>query len=96
MNDRLCYEVDVNELIDKSTLKKDFKKGLMFLIDQNEDRQVFNTEDKSENNDFLQLGKLLYSFYGKTIFKKLDFRYLKIGKPTSPTIPKVHQIYFHK
>ena len=72
MNDRFCYEIDVNELIDKSTLKKDFKKGLMFLIDQNEDRQVFNTEDKSENNDFLQLGKLLYSFYGKTIFKKYN------------------------
>ena len=79
MNDRFCYEIDVNELIDKSTLKKDFKKGLMFLIDQNEDRQVFNTEDKSENNDFLQLGKLLYSFYGKTILK----RYKGIGHKTT-------------
>ena len=47
LNDQLCYEVDVNEVIDKQVLKKELDIGLTLLIDHNEDREV-NIERKSE------------------------------------------------
>ena len=58
LNDQLCYEVDVNEIIDKTVLQKELKIGLMFLIDHNEDRQVTFKEDEEEDHKNLhQLGK---------------------------------------
>ena len=58
LNDQLCYEVDVNEIIDKKVLQKELKIGLMFLIDHNEDRQVtFNEEEEEDHKNLLQLGK---------------------------------------
>ena len=47
LNDQLCYEVDVKEVIDKQVLKKELDIGLTLLIDHNEDREV-NIERKSE------------------------------------------------
>ena len=47
LNDQLCYEVDVNKVIDKQVLKKELDIGLTLLIDHNEDREV-NIERKSE------------------------------------------------
>ena len=57
LNDQLCYEVDVNELINRSILLKEIKMGLMFMIDHNEDRQVYNNEEKYDHNNILKLGK---------------------------------------
>ena len=58
MNDQLCYEVDVNEIIDKTVLQKELKIGLMFLIDHNDDRQVtFNEDEEEDHKNLLQLGK---------------------------------------
>ena len=47
LNDQLCYEVDVKEVIDKQVLKKELDIGLTLLIDHNEDRKV-NTETSPE------------------------------------------------
>ena len=47
LNDQLCYEVDVKEVIDKQVLKKELDIGLMLLIDHNEDREV-NVERSTE------------------------------------------------
>ena len=58
LNDQLCYEIDVNDRIDKRVVQKNLKIGLMFIIDQNEDRQVFIKKDQIEENNLLQLGKL--------------------------------------
>ena len=58
LNDQLCYEVDVNEIIDKTVLQKELKIGLMFLIDHNDDRQVaFNEDEEEDHKNLLQLGK---------------------------------------
>ena len=57
MNDQLCYEVDVNELINRRIILKEKKMGLMFMIDHNEDRQIQNTEEEYAYNNLLQLGK---------------------------------------
>ena len=57
LNDKLCYEVDVNEMIDKSVVQKELKIGLMFMIDHNEDRQVFSTEEQNDHDYLHQLGK---------------------------------------
>ena len=58
LNDQLCYEIDVNDRIDKRVVQKNLKIGLMFIIDQNEDRQVFIKKDQIKENNLLQLGKL--------------------------------------
>ena len=58
LNDQLCYEIDVNDRIDKSVVQKNLKIGLMFIIDRNEDRQVFIKKDQIKENNLLQLGKL--------------------------------------
>ena len=47
LNDQLCYEVDVKEVIDQQVLKKELDIGLTLLIDHNEDREVI-IEKKSE------------------------------------------------
>ena len=57
LNDQLCYEVDVNELINRRILIKEIKMGLMFMIDHNEDRQVHNTEKIYDHKNLAQLGK---------------------------------------
>ena len=57
LNDQLCYEVDVNELINRRILLKEIKMGLMFMIDHNEDRQVYNNEEKYDHNNLQKLGK---------------------------------------
>ena len=40
MNDRLCYEVDLNTYSDKNNKGKKLELGFNFLMDYNEDRQV--------------------------------------------------------
>ena len=45
LNDQLCYEVDINEIIKKDTSEKDLKAGLTLLVDYNEDRSVHLLDD---------------------------------------------------
>ena len=40
MNDRLCYEVDLNTYSDKNNVENELELGFNFLMDYNEDRQV--------------------------------------------------------
>ena len=39
-NDQLCYEVDPNRFMNYENIEKDFRAGLTFLVDYNEDRQL--------------------------------------------------------
>ena len=48
LNDQLCYEVDPNEFVQEYSLLKDFKKGLIFYVDTNLDRQ-YPSGSKEEN-----------------------------------------------
>ena len=57
LNDQLCYEVDVNEFINKDTSEEDLKAGLTIFVDYNEDRQVSNTDNKSLFHDIKGLTK---------------------------------------
>ena len=57
LNDQLCYEVDVNELLDRRILLKEIRIGLIFMIDHNEARQVHLNEEKYDHNNLLKLGK---------------------------------------
>ena len=65
LNDQLCYEVDVNDFIEKSFLQKELKIGLMFMIDHNEDRQVSGTKGQDDQNYLLRLGK--YNIWKESI-----------------------------
>ena len=40
LNDQLCYEVDINDMIKKGTSEKDLNAGLTLLVDYNEDRTI--------------------------------------------------------
>ena len=40
LNDRLCFQVDVNEFTDQIDKQKAMKKGLIFFMDYNEDRMI--------------------------------------------------------
>ena len=40
INDQLCYEVDVQQFINKDNMEQSLKLGLVFLMDYNEDRQT--------------------------------------------------------
>ena len=44
LNNQLCYEVDVNELISESFSANELKLGLVLLIDENWDRQYNRTK----------------------------------------------------
>ena len=73
MNGQLCYEIDINEFIDKNTLQKELKIGLMFMIDHNEDRQLLFREESSNHTNFLQLGVIAQYFmvYWEKLLKLL-------------------------
>ena len=51
-DDQLCYEVDLERYKDKDKLKikNQLERGLAFVMDYNEDRQVF-FEDGSRSNE---------------------------------------------
>lgn len=62
LNDQLCYEVDINELIEKDTSEKDLKAGLTLLVDYNEDRTVSlidNTDKLDKNEDIDDEDKMM-------------------------------------
>ena len=47
-NDQLCYEVDLNKIINEKKIDVNFglKAGFSFILDYNEDRQVQTIDDK--------------------------------------------------
>ena len=49
-DDQLCYEVDLEKYKDKSNIKNQLEKGLVFVMDYNEDRQVFFKERQNEKH----------------------------------------------
>ena len=57
LNDQLCYEVDVNEIISKPFTANDLKLGLALLIDENWDRQYNLTMPSTESS-----GKIFEEF----------------------------------
>ena len=56
LNDHLCYEVDLNNIRNKETVKEDIKSGFVFVMDYNEDRQVINRDNSTtkEEDGFVQ------------------------------------------
>ena len=49
-DDQLCYEVDLERYKDKLNIKNQLERGLAFVMDYNEDRQVFS-DDGSKSNE---------------------------------------------
>ena len=49
-DDQLCYEVDLERYKDKFNIKSQLERGLAFVMDYNEDRQVF-FKDGSKSNE---------------------------------------------
>ena len=53
LNDQLCYEVDLDKLLDKNDINNYLRLGFLFFLDFNEDRQVvFNKDFKEEKFGF--------------------------------------------
>ena len=50
LNNQLCYELDLNERIEKPFEAKDLELGLTLLIDENEDRQYKQKRNKTFNS----------------------------------------------
>ena len=48
LNGRLCYEVDMKDLSRKANFN-DLKKGLVFVLDYNKDRQISNEDKETQN-----------------------------------------------
>ena len=58
LNNQICYEVDINDHIDKATIERELDSGFYFFMDYNEDRQVLNkTSKKYKGNIESYLGK---------------------------------------
>ena len=57
LNDRHCYEVDLNSFANEENIEKQLKSGFAFVMDYNEDRQI-NNNAKNLNeykDDFLNI-----------------------------------------
>ena len=50
LNDQLCYEVDLNEFSNKVNIDNELRLGFSFIMDYNEDRQVFLQENQKITN----------------------------------------------
>ena len=53
LQDQLCYEVDLNRFSNNDKIERELKSGFLFIMDYNEDRQVFispDIENKQDNN----------------------------------------------
>ena len=56
LNNLFCYEVDINDHIDKASIEKELDSGFYFFMDYNEDRQVLNkTSPKCKGNKYSAL-----------------------------------------
>ena len=57
LNDQMCYEIELDNMTNKKTIKEDIKAGFVFIMDYNEDRQVIFRENftTKEEDGFVQL-----------------------------------------
>ena len=78
LNDQLCYEIDPNEFNELKSSDNAMKKGLSFLVDFNEDRQVSYEKETAKKEDNL------YGKFSRTINNEELMIYLDtIGKKMS-------------
>lgn len=50
-HDQICYEVDLDKYKDKSKIKNQLKYGLVLILDYNEDRQMYYTNNNVEEDE---------------------------------------------
>ena len=63
LNNQLCYELDLNERIEKPFKAKDLELGLTLLIDENDDRQYKLWKNKTFNSMIkTSISKIVKSF----------------------------------
>ena len=46
-HDKICYQIDLEQYRDNPNVETQLKKGLVFIMDYNEDRQVFDYNDET-------------------------------------------------
>ena len=46
-NDQLCFEVDLNRFSNKENIEKELSTGFFFIMDYNEDRQVYDYNNET-------------------------------------------------
>ena len=61
-SDKICYQIDLEKYRDNLNIVTQLKKGLVFIMDYNEDRQVYDYN----NETFLHSGSRLYDRIDKT------------------------------
>ena len=77
LNDQLCYEVDLEKFKDRKNINNQLKKGLILILDYNEDRQIpldskeIKIEKISEEYVFLSEEEDSVQIYLDTISKDL-------------------------
>ena len=77
LNDQLCYEVDLEKFKDRKNINNQLKKGLILILDYNEDRQIplnskeIKIEKISEEDVFLTEEEDSVQIYLDTISKDL-------------------------
>ena len=77
LNDQLCYEVDLEKFKDRKNINNQLKKGLILILDYNEDRQIpldskeIKIEKISEEDVFLSEEEDSVQIYLDTISKDL-------------------------
>ena len=68
LNHQLCYEVDVNNFIDKNIISQELNLGLSMLIDYNGDRQIGLVKQSNKESLMQRLGEYRK---GEVLFKAL-------------------------
>ena len=51
LNNKHCYEIDLNRFTNKNNLKRELKLGFNFLLDYNEDRQILVDKEVNGKKD---------------------------------------------
>ena len=46
-HDRICYQIDLEKYRDNNNIETQLKTGLVFIMDYNEDRQVFDYNNEA-------------------------------------------------
>ena len=88
-NDQLCYKVDPNWFMSYENIEKDFRAGLTFLVDYNEDRQLILEVSSNSTSEYTLMGNFennlndeKMAIYLSTIGNliKSDFYYMVYSK----------------
>ena len=56
-NNQLCYEVDVNQFKNKVDSKQIVRLGLTFMVDTNNNRQIYQNHNKIVSESFSNIGE---------------------------------------